>query len=107
MQSFSFPLSANKNAKILILGTMPGKKSPEMQEYYPYKYNTFWKIMFKLFNSLFNGAAAMNYYKKYVGFDDKHIFHLLPSSSPVNARMSFEEKLKKCSLIKKILKNEK
>ena len=164
MQSFSFPPSANKNAKILILGTMPGKKSLEMQEYYAYKYNVFWKIIFMLFKSdisenynlklkllkdnyialwdslqycyregsadsnindeipnnfklfytehrnikhvFFNGTAAMKYYKKYVGFDEKHIFHLLPSTSPANAYMSFKEKLKKWSLITEILKNE-
>ncbi len=30
---------------------MPGKKSLEMQEYYAYKYNTFWEIMFHLFET--------------------------------------------------------
>jgi len=49
MNSFSFPPIANFDAKILILGTMPGKKSLEIQEYYGFKHNAFWKIMFELF----------------------------------------------------------
>jgi len=157
MHSYSFPPIANKNAKILILGTMLGKKSLELQEYYGYKYNVFWKILFKLLNSefsedyntkkkllidndialwdslqfcfrkgsadadikdeipndfitffkkqptvkqvYFNGTAAMNYYKKYVKYSDCLSFYLLPSTSPANARMSFEEKLNKWRVI--------
>jgi len=157
MHSYSFPPIANKNAKILILGTMPGKKSLELQEYYGYKYNVFWKILFKLLNSefsedyntkkkllidndialwdslqfcfrkgsadadikdeipndfktffkkhptvkhvYFNGTAAMNYYKRYVKYSDCLSFYLLPSTSPANARMSYEEKLNKWRVI--------
>ena len=157
MHSYSFPPIANKNAKILILGTMPGKKSLELQEYYGYKYNVFWKILFNLLNSdfsedyntkkkllidnhialwdslqfcfrkgsadadikdeipndfktffkehptvthvYFNGTAAMNYYKKYVRYGKSLSFYQLPSTSPANARMSFEEKLNKWRVI--------
>ena len=164
MHSYSFPPFANKNANILILGSMPGKKSLEMQEYYAYKYNAFWKIIFNLLNFdytenyeiklnllkdnkialwdslqfcyrdgsadanikdeipndfktffeqhtkiktvFFNGNAAMKYYKKYVGFNKTLNYHLLPSTSPANARMSFEEKLKNWSLIIKISADE-
>ncbi|NOZ33741.1 MAG: DNA-deoxyinosine glycosylase [Chlorobi bacterium] len=164
MHSFSFPPVIAKNAKIIILGTMPGKTSLEQNEYYAYKYNVFWKIMFKIFNKnysdnynnklkllktnntalwdslqfcyrigssdskikeeipndfntffknystikdvFFNGTTAMKYYKKYIGFNEFMNYHTLPSTSPANAAMSFEKKLKKWSVIIEIL-NEK
>jgi|GEM_PF-277925 hypoxanthine-DNA glycosylase len=54
MISYSFPPIIDNFAKILILGTMPGKKSLEKQEYYGYKHNAFWKIMFKLFEKQYS-----------------------------------------------------
>jgi hypoxanthine-DNA glycosylase len=60
MKSFSFPPISEKNAKILILGTMPGKTSLEINEYYGYKHNTFWRIMFDLFDSPYTN----NYHHK-------------------------------------------
>jgi hypoxanthine-DNA glycosylase len=36
------------NSKILILGTMPGEKSLELQEYYGNKGNQFWKLLYAL-----------------------------------------------------------
>ncbi len=54
MNSFSFPPIANSDAKILILGTMPGKTSLEINEYYGYKYNVFWKILFIIFNKKYS-----------------------------------------------------
>lgn len=44
----SFPPVCDPNAKILILGSMPGKKSLEMQQYYAHPQNAFWKIMGEL-----------------------------------------------------------
>lgn len=38
------------NAKVLILGSMPGKQSLEMQQYYHNKRNHFWSIIFSLLN---------------------------------------------------------
>lgn len=38
------------NSKILILGTMPGEKSLEVQEYYGNRGNQFWRLLFTLFN---------------------------------------------------------
>ncbi|PZQ89234.1 MAG: DNA-deoxyinosine glycosylase [Flavobacterium johnsoniae] len=46
----AFPPLVNQNSKILILGTMPGEKSLELQEYYGNKVNSFWKLLFTLFN---------------------------------------------------------
>lgn len=42
------------NSKILILGTMPGEKSLELQQYYGNRGNHFWKIIFEMFNLPFS-----------------------------------------------------
>lgn len=39
----------DKNSKILILGTMPGEKSLELQEYYGNRGNQFWKLLYAIF----------------------------------------------------------
>ncbi|RRJ93376.1 DNA-deoxyinosine glycosylase [Flavobacterium macacae] len=49
MKKAFFPL-INQNSKILILGTMPGEKSLELQEYYGNRGNSFWKLLFTLFD---------------------------------------------------------
>lgn len=49
----SFPPIIDKNSKILILGSIPGVKSLEKQEYYGHPQNKFWKIIFELFNEEF------------------------------------------------------
>jgi len=46
----SFEPIIDKNCKILILGTMPGVKSLEKQEYYAHERNAFWKIIYTLFH---------------------------------------------------------
>ena len=46
----SFPPIINNESKILILGSIPGVKSLEMQQYYAHPQNKFWKIIFELFN---------------------------------------------------------
>lgn len=45
----SFPPLADKNSKILILGTMPGPMALAKREYYGFTGNHFWKILFNLF----------------------------------------------------------
>ncbi|PQA91825.1 G/U mismatch-specific uracil-DNA glycosylase [Chryseobacterium piscicola] len=45
----SFPPIIDQESKILILGSVPGVKSLEKQEYYGHPQNKFWKIIFELF----------------------------------------------------------
>jgi hypoxanthine-DNA glycosylase len=50
---FSFPPIIDNTSKILILGSIPGVKSLEKQQYYAHPQNKFWKIIFELFNEKF------------------------------------------------------
>ncbi|KQR91095.1 DNA-deoxyinosine glycosylase [Chryseobacterium sp. Leaf180] len=49
----SFPPIIDSDSKILILGSIPGGKSLEKQQYYAHPQNKFWKIIFKIFNEEF------------------------------------------------------
>jgi hypoxanthine-DNA glycosylase len=51
MKISSFAPLVNQSARTLILGTMPGARSLEMQQYYAHKQNAFWKIMYALFSA--------------------------------------------------------
>ena len=67
MKIFSFPSISNSNSKILILGTMPGRRSLDTNEYYAHRANTFWKIMFEI-----NGQK---YSEKYTDKKDLLLSH--------------------------------
>lgn len=44
----AFPPFVNQDSKILILGTMPGEKSLQLNEYYGNKGNQFWRLLFTM-----------------------------------------------------------
>jgi len=46
----AFPYIAKPDAKILILGSMPGQKSLDENQYYAHPRNAFWKIMATIYN---------------------------------------------------------
>lgn len=48
MPDVGFPYIATPDAKILILGSMPGRKSLAEQQYYAHAQNSFWPIMSEL-----------------------------------------------------------
>ena len=135
------------HSRILILGTMPGEKSLELQQYYGNRGNQFWKLLFMItaeaftsdyearinllhrykialwdvlqycerqgsldsnikndFEAFYNkypnikhvyfsSKNAAKYYDKYVGRNERLIYHVLPSPSGANATKSFTEKL--------------
>lgn len=62
----SFPPFIDEQSKILILGSIPGTKSLEKQQYYAHPQNKFWKIIFELFNEKFTEdySVRINILKK-------------------------------------------
>lgn len=54
MKSFSFAPISSKKSKVLILGTMPGMKSLELNQYYGHAQNNFWKFMFLILKEEFS-----------------------------------------------------
>jgi TDG/mug DNA glycosylase family protein len=49
--SVGFPPLAAAGARALVLGSLPGRMSLEMHEYYAQPYNAFWRIMGELFGA--------------------------------------------------------
>lgn len=97
----SFAPLIGVGSKILILGSLPGAKSLEMGQYYAYKYNHFWPIMFTLFGGkesalyndkcillLKNGVALWDVAKsaERAGSLDSQIKNLLPNDVPALLR---------------------
>lgn len=58
----SFSPNIDENSKILILGSMPGTRSLEQQQYYAHPQNRFWKVIGKCCN--FDNLQELNYSDK-------------------------------------------
>jgi len=56
----SFPFSADRNARVLILGSMPGVESLRQQQYYAHPRNLFWDFM----GDLFEVGRELSYEKR-------------------------------------------
>ncbi len=50
----AFEPIADVNSRILILGTMPGERSLQLQQYYGHAGNHFWKILFSILERPFS-----------------------------------------------------
>lgn len=158
MKVYSFPAISNKEAKVLILGTMPGTASLALNQYYGHARNAFWKLLFTLFNEpfstdyevrkklaldngiaiwdvlqacvrkgsldraiqqeipndfelffkehpnieliVFNGQKAAQFFKKYVKGVEGYRQVTVPSTSPANAGIPWERKLKEWEVLR-------
>jgi len=65
-RSIGFPPVAASGAKLLILGSLPGKRSLEAQQYYAQPRNAFWPLM----SSLFGVDADACYADRLRGLND-------------------------------------
>lgn len=63
----SFPPVISEKSKILILGSIPGVKSLEKQEYYAHPQNHFWRLLFCIFEEAFSSdyQYKLNFLEKY------------------------------------------
>jgi hypoxanthine-DNA glycosylase len=60
--SVGFPPIADESARVLVLGSLPGRKSLEMRQYYAQPQNAFWRIM----GSLFGAEPTLPYSERLV-----------------------------------------
>jgi hypoxanthine-DNA glycosylase len=69
MYDSGFPCSANDDAKLLILGSMPSRKSLAASQYYAHPQNAFWPIM----GELFDFDPSLDYEKRLKQLRNKEI----------------------------------
>lgn len=69
----------------------------------PNDFNSFFRQYPHISHVCFTSQKAFAFYKKYIGFDFGKIYITLPSPSPANARMTFEEKVERWKILSDIL----
>ena len=65
----AFPPLAHTQSKILILGTMPGERSLQLQQYYGNRQNQFWKLLF----AIMQRPLSDDYSERIALLREKHI----------------------------------
>lgn len=65
----SFAPVADDQARILILGSMPGRLSLERQQYYAHPRNAFWPLM----GELFGAAPELDYDQRLLQLQRRHV----------------------------------
>lgn len=94
----SFKYFVNANTKVLVIGTMPGKKSIEKQQYYANERNIFWKIISIVFsdgNDFESYIEKLNFLKKYnIGLWDSLKFCEREGSLDSNIKNEFPNDFK-------------
>ena len=93
----------NSKSRILMLGTMPSPKSREVGFYYGHPRNRFWKVVSDVQAVFTTGTKAAQLYKRYCYPQTGIEAVCLPSTSPANCRMSYEELYEAYAVIKKYL----
>jgi len=64
-----FAAIARPDAETLVLGSLPGRKSLEMQQYYAHPQNAFWKLIV----AIFGGDASLSYERRVQLVQSNHV----------------------------------
>lgn len=78
----------------------PGSLDSAIIKEYPNDFAAFLKNHPSITHIFFNGKKAAHFFRKYIALDESYQLIELPSTSPANAGITFQEKLNKWQLIK-------
>ena len=87
----SFSAVTDDNTEILTVGTMPGAASLAAGEYYAYKRNHFWPIIF----ALFNGGEPLNSYEQKISLLLSHKIGLWDSLQYCDRQGSLDKDIRR------------
>lgn len=84
---------------VLEVCVRPGSLDSAIEQELPNDFNSFLKTHPDITHIYFNGQKAATYFKQYIKLENEYHLVTLPSTSPANARKSFDQKLKEWSVI--------